>query len=217
MKIIVFGSHFFGKALLDFLIDQPDIEVPLVVTDNPSLGICNAKGRLWSHGWTDVVKNLVPSVAKQHGIPVYDGKIAGLDFLNRIGNLKPAGVLSSCFGQILPSSILKLVKHQAFNLHPVVPGEPIDLTAGPKPFHAATEAASPWIQMAVHQMHLEADQGPILARGKPIWLANGLFDAPANVQIPMETYLNFYSDLADTTAGLMHSCFRELFQILTRA
>lgn len=105
-KIIFMGTPAFSVPVLDGLIEQ-GYEVLAVVTQ-PDRAVGRKK---------EIKMTPVKEAALRHNLPVYQPeKISGSDEMKEIMTLGADIIVTAAFGQFLPESLLKSVKH-AVNVH----------------------------------------------------------------------------------------------------
>ncbi|MFZ1356385.1 MAG: methionyl-tRNA formyltransferase, partial [Lactococcus raffinolactis] len=105
-KIIFMGTPDFSVPVLDGLIEQ-GYEVLAVVTQ-PDRAVGRKK---------EIKMTPVKEAALRHNLPVYQPeKISGSDEMEEIMALGADIIVTAAFGQFLPESLLKSVKH-AVNVH----------------------------------------------------------------------------------------------------
>jgi methionyl-tRNA formyltransferase len=212
-RIACFCSHLYGNQALKFCLRNADLfEVPLIITDNISHSFTNAQGRIWSHGWKKHYASLVRRTGERSSIPVFDGKIDDPSFIKQFRQANLDGILVACFGQRLSHSMLKSVEFRAYNIHPVIPGEDLSATRGPRPLVKASELRAKNIQLALHQMSDKFDDGDILARGVPLKLPDGFgtwMSSPDSHQTEIQA---LWSELSQTIPDLLEGNLARLFR-----
>lgn len=213
VRIVAFCSHYLGSSALDCCLSHSEwLQIPLVVTDDPEKTYTNAKGRLWADGFDNSLRQLVRTSATTSRIPVYDDRVNCDAFLKLISQIEPKGILVSCFGQRLPASLLDFVHYRAFNIHPVVPGEGLEATRGPQPFSLAVDIRATQIQLAIHRMSAQFDDGEILARGTPLDFPSEMAQWIQNRPKFGRNILAFWKDMAATLPPLLHDQLPRLFR-----
>ncbi|MCA9199432.1 MAG: hypothetical protein KDA87_17925 [Planctomycetales bacterium] len=170
-RLAVFASHYIGEATLNSCRDFRDLlKVQYVVTDDPAKKYTNAKNRIWNCGYDEELRSLVMRQCSKFGIPVIEGRIKSQATIDVLNSFQSDGILVSCFGQKLPHWLLEKVDYAAFNIHPVIAGESLARTRGPRPLLLAAESHATRIQLVIHRMTTEFDNGEIVARSVSVEL-----------------------------------------------
>ena len=202
MRLACFASHIHGEVLLRALTRlEPLVQVVLIATDDPSAPFCNASGRLWRY-WCgrerEAYARLVPDLAHDLGMVAFTGRVrpAGGEFRRLFEAARPDAIVASVFGQRVPRNLLDVVEGRAWNLHPVVPGQPLAVTAGPQPIETAFAFGASSIQMLLHRMSVAYDDGPEVARSRP-------FPLPCAGGLDAQQMLRIVQGTAPLGAGLI--------------
>jgi hypothetical protein len=201
VKAAVFASHHHGDASFHALLMPPlskCLDVVIVATDDPCLPYANAAGRLWSHGWDEWLRTLVSRRAEQCGLPVYTGRIRSREFWNDFRQSSPDVLIVNCFGQRVPENMLRFVGYRAFNLHLTAPGFGLEATSGPRALEKVLELGATHLQMTLHRMSEEFDQGEVLAQSEPFPIPETIRRDPTSRQMA-----DFYRESTDLPASFL--------------
>jgi methionyl-tRNA formyltransferase len=114
----------------------------------------------------------------------------------------PEAIVSAVFGQKIPKRLLEDVEHRAWNLHPVLPGLPLEVTRGPAPFEMALGLGAQSMQWCLHQMTEAIDRGEEVARSV-------LFPLPREMEFTPESYLSVQQHIAPLAASLLGEHLRK--------
>lgn len=189
-------SHVHGELLLRTLFEMEDlVDVVLIATDDPGARFSNAHLRLWRYWFDseelDHLARLVPDAAAEFGLTAYTGRVRPPDgeFRRAFEAARPDAILTSVFGQRLPLWMLDAVGGRAWNVHNVVPGFGLCDFRGPQPIEKALALGAPSIQMLLHEMSEQYDDGPEIGRSAPYFLPRivGALDAQGMLSIQQGT------------------------------
>lgn len=167
------GSHIHGKRMVETVAADGRFKIGLVVTDDPRSPYSNADKRLWRYWFgtpeLDRLARLVPDAAAEIGLTAFTGRVRPEDgnFRRIFEEAAPDAIVTSVFGQRLPGWMLDFVGGRAWNVHNVIPGQPLAFSRGPQPIEKALALGVPSIQMVLHQMSEEYDDGPEVGRSEP--------------------------------------------------
>ena len=101
------------------------------------------------------------SVAWRHQIPVFEvSRVSDPPAIDRLLELKPDAILSSCFPEILRGRTLRLPRLGCFNLHPSA----LPALRGPAPLFWLFRSAFALAGVTLHRMTADVDAGPIVAQ-----------------------------------------------------
>lgn len=200
-RIALFASHLHGDHSLRKISRSGVAEVVLVATDDPRASYSNAHVRLWryfSGDELDRLARLVPDRAAGLGLTAFTGRVRPVDgvFRRMFEEARPDAILSAVFGQRIPEHLLDAVGGRAWNLHPVVPGQPLTFTQGPQSIEQAYRCGAPSIQMTMHRMTGAYDEGPEVGRSEPFLL-------PRIEQLDAEQMLRIQAGTAPLGTGLV--------------
>jgi hypothetical protein len=193
------GSHLNGAAVFAGLgqLERADaLRVVLVATDDPLGDLCNAGGRLWRYGFDDELRLLVSRLAARAGLRAHTGSVKDDAFFRLFTAAAPDAIVTMVFGQRLPRRLLDWVGRRAWNVHPVIPGEPLAATRGPRGFEEALRRGATEIQMCLHEMTEAFDQGDEIRRSPPVPL-------PRVREFTPEGFLEFQRETAPLSAALV--------------
>ncbi|PSB92064.1 formyltransferase [Candidatus Pandoraea novymonadis] len=144
-KVVVFAYHNVGVRCLRVLLTQ-GVDVALVIShqNSPNENI-----------WFDSVA----SVAAEHHIPVVTPNHAnGPDLQEKITAIAPDFIFSFYYRHIIPSAILSLAKHGAFNMH----GSLLPKYRGRAPVNWAVLRGESETGATLHEMIAQPDAGAIV-------------------------------------------------------
>jgi len=175
-RIACFASHVIGEQVLEKLLRLPElVEVVLVATDDPLASYSNAHLRIWKYSEgreLDRLARLVPERAAKVGLAAFTSRVreAGGEFHRMFEEASPDAIVSAVFGQRLPKHLLEAVGGNAWNLHYVVPGRPLSDTRGGQSIETAYRLGATSLQLTLHRMGEDYDDGPEVARSEPFAL-----------------------------------------------
>jgi methionyl-tRNA formyltransferase len=167
-----------------------------VATDDPLQPFCNAGRRLWRYSTAEELRLLVPRLAKRASLPVHTGRVRDEQFFRSFRTSASEVIISAVFGQKIPRRLLESVEHRAWNLHPVLPGLPLEVTRGPAPFEKALCLGALSMQWCLHHMTEAIDCGEEVARSTP-------FPLPQECEFSAESYLGVQQHIASMAASLL--------------
>lgn len=167
-KVVFFGTPEIGATILESLVNNPDVEVQLVITQPDK-----KEGRKQV-----LTPSAVKKMALKHGLP-----LAQPQKLNEIEmelkNLDSDFFITCAYGKFLPSKILAIPKVEALNLH----GSLLPAYRGGSPIQTALWNGETETGMSLMRMVKEMDAGPYFAQSKfliPLEMNNGeLFEKMA--------------------------------------
>lgn len=150
-RIIFLGTPEFATPVLRALLNDPDITVPLVVTqpDRPA-----GRGRRLA---TSPVKEL----AVEYGVSVYQPeRLRGAEAVARLREAEADLFVIAAYGQILRQAILDIPAHGCLNVHPSL----LPRHRGPSPIAAAILANDTTTGVTIMLTDRGMDTGPILTQ-----------------------------------------------------
>lgn len=158
-RILFMGTPSFGNATLEALFSDPQIEVPLVISQPDSKG-----GRKMK---------LNPSPIKQKalalGLPVETpDKVSTPEFIEKLKSLNVDAVLVLAYGQLLKQSLLDVLPDKFVNIH----GSLLPRWRGAAPIQRAVMEGDLETGLSFQAMKLKLDAGPILFEAKTKILEN---------------------------------------------
>jgi methionyl-tRNA formyltransferase len=154
VKIVFFGTDFFAKEILQFLLEKK-VFIAAVVTrpDKP-------KGR---------AQKLLPPPVKQlledckSNIPLFQPiKASAPEFIEEIKKFEPDLFVVVSYGQIIREALLSLPRLGAINVHPSL----LPKFRGPSPIQSAVLAGDKETAVTIMKMDLEMDTGDIIKAKK---------------------------------------------------
>jgi methionyl-tRNA formyltransferase len=150
MRIVFFGTDFFAKEILRFLLEK-NIDLVAVVTrpDKP-------KGR---------AQKLLPPPVKelleesQSALPLFQPvKASAPEFIEEIRKLKPDLFVVVSYGQIIRETLLNLPAIGAINIHPSL----LPKFRGPSPIQSAVLAGEKETGVTIMKMDIGMDTGDMI-------------------------------------------------------
>ena len=150
MKIVFFGTDFFAKEILRFLLEK---KVPIVaVVTRPD----KPKGR---------TQKLLPPPVKELleecnlDLPLFQPvKASAPEFIEEMKKIDPDLFVVVSYGQIIRETLLNLPKIGAINVHPSL----LPKFRGPSPIQSAVLAGERETAVTIMKMDLEMDTGDII-------------------------------------------------------
>jgi methionyl-tRNA formyltransferase len=120
-RVAVFGSFHGGYHVLTELLEGPladQVRVVGVATDDPQQPFTHADVRLWKYEHTPAEEQLVPLLARAHGLPLYTGRVKAPEFEQVfVQEWKPDFCLMATFGQLIPKRIFQVPRLGFYNFH----------------------------------------------------------------------------------------------------
>lgn len=158
-RIVFFGTPEFALPALQSLIDSEIFEVVAVVTqpDKPV-------GRK-----QEIVASPIKLLAKKNAIAVLQpAKIKkNAEFIDTLIGLNADANVVVAYGKILPQTVLDAAKYGSINVH----GSKLPKYRGASPITQAIINGDKNIQVTVQKMVFEMDEGPIIAYGPGVQIA----------------------------------------------
>lgn len=165
VRVAVFGSFHGGYHVLRELLREPlasHVTVSGLATDNPSQPFTHANVRLWRHIHTKVEERWVAKMARDHGIPVYRGRIKTPEFEQMyVHDWAPDLCLMATFGQLIPKRIFTVPRLGFYNFHhsdTVWPSYP-----GPDPIGGMLRDGKTHVVITMHEVTEVLDGGRFVA------------------------------------------------------
>jgi methionyl-tRNA formyltransferase len=148
-RVIFMGTPRFGQIVLDALMGQYDVVAVVTSPDRRS-----GRGR-------KVSVSPVKTLALAHNsLVLQPPTLKGGEIVRQLRDLAPAVIVVAAYGQILPSSILVLPKHQCINVHASL----LPRFRGAAPIPAAILAGDEQTGVTLMLMDEGLDTGAILAQ-----------------------------------------------------
>jgi hypothetical protein len=196
LRMAVFGSFRRGEAMVMKAIElknqYPDqIELCFIATDNPER-VNMSQRRIWRYV-ADIAgeRNLLAKLAKDNGIPFWDGSIKGKAFQQAFRRYSPDICYMGTFGQKIPAHIFNGVPLGFFNFHPCIDGRWPSAVGG-DPFEQMIKLKTPYCAIAMHEVNDRWDDGALVSMSRPYPIG------------PNDTPFSLHSKTAAGAAELMH-------------
>lgn len=169
-RVAVFGSFHGGYHVLRQLLREPlarRVVVTGVATDDPKQPFTHANVRLWRHVHTRIEEEWVAKMAREHGLPVYRGRIKDPAFERMfLEEWAPDLCLMATFGQLIPERIFKVPRLGFYNFHHsdvTWPSYP-----GPDPIGAMIRDGKTHVVITLHEVSAVLDGGRFVAHSPPV-------------------------------------------------
>lgn len=149
MKIVFFGTHEFAAAILQGLVNSPDLEIGMVVTqpDKPV-----GRGQ-------KIQKPPVKILAEKYGLKVEQPKSLKSPTFNIQYSMFDLGICAQ-YGLLIPPRILKTIKHGVLNVHPSL----LPKYRGASPIQSAILNEEKKTGVTIMKLDEGLDTGPILTQ-----------------------------------------------------
>ncbi len=176
LRVAVFGSfmggyHVLKELLLGELAGQ--VQIVGVATDDPTQPFTHPNVRLWKYPHTRDDELLVPRFARDHGLPVFDGRVKSPEFLDRFFNeWQPDHCLMATFGQKIPNALISYPSRGFYNFHhssDTWPSYP-----GPDPIAAMVRDGRKHLVLTFHRVTDVIDGGEFVARSHSVAIPAGV-------------------------------------------
>jgi len=151
VRAVFLGSPEFAVPSLRALLEHPEIDVPLVVTqpDRPA-----GRGR-------SLTPPAVKVAATELGIPVYQPEtLRPVESAEAILEIAPDVLIVVAYGELLRKHVLQLTPHGCLNVHPSL----LPAYRGASPIPAAILNGDPTTGVSIMRLVWKLDAGPILAQ-----------------------------------------------------
>jgi methionyl-tRNA formyltransferase len=170
VRVAVFGSfhggyHVLRQCLLPPLANR--VTVTGLATDDPKRPFTHANVRLWRHVHTKIEEEWVAKMARQHGIPVYRGRVKTPEFEQMFNeDWAPDLCLMATFGQMIPKSLFRRPRLGFYNFHhsdlnwPSYPG--------PDPIGNMIRDGKTHVVITLHEVSEVLDGGQFVAHSPPM-------------------------------------------------
>lgn len=167
IRIALFGSFYRGYYMLDELLHGPlrdRFVVVGVATDDVTQSYISANKRVWQYPHLPEEETMVERQARQHGIPIYTGRVKCDDFYTTYEHTwRPEICVSSTFGQLIDAQLFTFPKFGFFNIHPCLDDGWPSKYAGPNPFQALRDDGKVHTTAALHRVDSGFDTGDLVA------------------------------------------------------
>lgn len=164
-RVAVFGSFHGGYHVLRQLLREPlasYVTVVGVATDDPKQPFTHADVRLWRHIHTKAEEEWVAKMAREHGIPVYRGRVKTPEFEQMFTEeWTPDLCLMATFGQLIPKRLFQIPRLGFFNFHhsdTTWPSYP-----GPDPIGGMIRDGKTHVVITMHEVSEVLDGGRFVA------------------------------------------------------
>ncbi len=152
-RILFMGTPDFGCASLEALISDPEIEVPLVISQPDT-----KRGRKMK---------LTPSPIKQKALDLgllveTPEKVSSPDYIEKLSSLNLDAVLVLAYGQLLKQDLLDVLPGKFINIHASL----LPRWRGAAPIQRALMAGDEETGLSFQVMQLKLDSGPIVFEKK---------------------------------------------------
>ena len=175
IRVIFLGTPEFSLQAFQALIDNPDFEIILAITQPDK--------KIGRH--QTLTEPPVKILAKQNDIPVYQPEKIRTE-VEKIKELAPDLIVVAAYGQIIPQNILDIPKYGCVNIH----GSLLPKYRGAACLQAPILHGDRISGVTIMKMEAGLDTGPILAQ-KKIKLT------------PLETVTSLHDSLAELGAKLL--------------
>jgi methionyl-tRNA formyltransferase len=166
-RVAVFGSFYRGYYVLDELLNGPlsgRFQVVGLATDDPAQPFVSRDKRVWQYEHRAQEQTMVAALAREHGVPVYDGRVKVDSFRRTFANeWSPDLCIAATFGQRIDEPLFGFPPLGFFNLHPCIEGEWPSAYAGPNPFQALIADGRRHTRVALHRVDAGFDTGELIA------------------------------------------------------
>lgn len=177
VRIAVFGSFYRGFYVLDELLHGPQsslFDVVGVATDDVAAPYISRERRVWQYPHTPAEADMVATLARQHDIPVYRGRVKSDDFYGTYeGQWRPEICIAATFGQRFDARLFGFPKHGFFNAHPCIDDGWPSRYAGPNPFQALIDDGHDHTTVALHRVDDGFDTGELIGMSPRIAIPPG--------------------------------------------
>ncbi len=172
-RIVFFGTPYFGKVVLEKLLEaeakivgvvtQPDRPIGREQKMTPSPVKLLASARGGSSPEANAPREHA-SGGKEHALPVFTpaSKSELLTLNSKLSTLKPTLFVIAAYGMIIPSETLNIPKHGVLNVHPSL----LPKYRGASPIQAAILRGETETGATIMLADEEMDHGPILTQQK---------------------------------------------------
>ncbi|MDD3182805.1 MAG: hypothetical protein PHD48_08400 [Alphaproteobacteria bacterium] len=169
-RIALFGSHYYGYAMLETLLSLqqqiPELEVVGVASDDPTKSWVSPHKRLWQYPHTKTEEDMVANLATRNDIPVWRARIKDEDFYNEFTKKwMPDICYMGVFGQRIPENIWTKPLYGFYNFHSCA-GQVWPSNTGAQAFEGMASNGEKQGAVAMHMIDNEFDHGQLIAFSK---------------------------------------------------
>lgn len=165
VRVAVFGSFHGGYHVLRQLLREPlasHVSVVGLATDDPKQPFTHADVRLWRHVHTKAEEEWVAKMAREHGIPVYRGRVKTPEFERMFtDDWAPDLCLMATFGQLIPKRLFQVPRLGFFNFHHSDTNWPS--YPGPDPIGGMIRDGKTHVVITMHEVSEVLDGGRFVA------------------------------------------------------